>query len=127
MASQALADVLRFLRCTTSAEQAEQQGHGQLLQQFGVHRDEGAFAELLLRYGPLVLGVCRQVLRHAHDAEDAFPATFLVLAKRAGSIRRQESLAAWLHRVAFNLSRTASAAAQSRRAHERRSVVRYQT
>src|SRR5262249_25670935 len=123
MVSQALADVLRFLRCTTSDEQAEQQGDGPLLRRVSAGRDEEAFAVLLQRHGPMVLGVCRQVLRDTHDAEDAFQATFLVLARKAASIRRQESLAAWLHRVAVNISRTASADTARRRAYERQAVL----
>src|SRR5262249_44324086 len=72
--------------------------------------------------GPLVLGVCRQVLRNDHDAEDAFQATFLVLARKAASIHSGEALAAWLHRVAFNLAHTARSGAAQRRARERQAL-----
>src|SRR5262249_44096546 len=123
MVSQALADVLRFLRCTTSDEQAEQQGDGPLLRRVSAGRDEEAFAVLLQRHGPMGLGGCRQVLPDTHDAEDAVQATFLVLARKAASIRRQEPLAAWLHRVAVNISRTASADTARRRAYERQAVL----
>ncbi len=122
MARLTAAGVLDYLRHLARAEECDGQSDGQLLRQFAARRDEGAFATLLRRHGPLVLGVCRQVLGDAPDAEDAFQATFLVLARKASSIRRQ-SLAAWLHRVAVNVSRTARAGAARRRAHERRAAL----
>ena len=76
---------------------------GELLEWFVTNRDESAesaFEELMNRHGPMVFGVCRKVLQDRHDAEDAYQAVFLVLAKRAGSIRRQESVASWLFGVA---------------------------
>ena len=75
----------------------------QLLDRFASRRDEAAeaaFEELVTRHGPMVLRVCRGVLHEAHDAEDAFQAVFLVLASRAGSIRRGGSVASWLFGVA---------------------------
>src|SRR5262245_64564191 len=123
MASPPLAGVLRYVRHLVRPEGRGDQSDRQLLEQFIGQRDEGAFAALLERHGPMVLGVCRQVLRDAHDAEDAFQATFLVLARKAASIRRQESLAAWLHRVAVNIARTASADTARRQAHERQAVL----
>ena len=68
---------------------------------------ESAFRELVERHGPMVRGVCRQVLRHPHDVEDAFQATFLVLLLKARSIRAAESLAPWLHSVAYRTARRA--------------------
>ena len=70
---------------------------------------ESAFRELVERHGPMVRGVCRQVLRHPHDVEDAFQATFLVLVLKAHSIRAAESLAPWLHSVAYRTARRARA------------------
>src|SRR5262249_26304778 len=125
MFSSRLAGVLRSARVLTGP--AGDHSDAELLRQFVTQRDEGAFAALLERHGPTVLGVCRHVLHDAHDAEDAFQATFLVLARKAPSIRRQESLAAWLHRVAVNVARTASADTARRQAHERGSVVRSHT
>jgi RNA polymerase sigma factor (sigma-70 family) len=111
-----LTSVLRFLRHAADAAEADDAA---LLQRFVARRDEDAFAALLQRHGPLVLAVCRRALRQRADAEDAFQATFLVLARKAGSIRQQDALAAWLHRVALNISRTIKAAAARRQAHER--------
>jgi RNA polymerase sigma factor (sigma-70 family) len=123
MANQAVAGILRYLRHLVRTQGGDDQGDGQLLQRFVARRDEGAFATLLQRHGPLVLGVCRQVLRHEQDAEDAFQATFLVLVRQAASIRKQEALAAWLHRVALNIARAAQAGAAQRRVRDRQAAV----
>ena len=96
---------------------------GQLLERFVAGRDESAeagFAALVDRHGPMVLRVCRQVLGDAHDAEDAFQATFLVLARRAGSVRKRESVASWLYGIAQRVARRSQADAARRREHERR-------
>ena len=72
-----------------------------LLESFVARRDEAAFAALVQRHGPMVLGTCRRVLRDPHDAEDAFQAAFLVLVRKADSIRRRELLGNWLYGVAY--------------------------
>src|SRR5262249_26518110 len=117
-----MADVLRYLRHVVADEQAGEQSDGHLLRQFINERSAAAFTALLLRHGPLVLSVCRQVLRNPHDAEDAFQAAFLVLARKAGSIAKRDSLAGWLHRVALNTARTAKSGIAKRRDHERKAV-----
>src|SRR5262249_49829935 len=91
---------------------------GQLLERFVSRRDEEAFAQLVRRHGPLVLGVCRQMLRKKQDAEDAFQATFLVLSRKAGSIRRAEALQNWLYGVATRLATRMKAAALRRQKRE---------
>jgi RNA polymerase sigma factor (sigma-70 family) len=80
-----------------------------LLERFASQREEAAFAVLVRRYGGLVLAVCRRVLQHEQDAEDAFQAVFCVLARRAGSIRKRGAVGAWLHSVAYRLARKARA------------------
>jgi RNA polymerase sigma factor (sigma-70 family) len=79
-------------------------GDGELLTRYRTKRDQEAFGSLVRRHGPMVLGVCRRVLRDTHAADDAFQATFLVLAKRADAIRPADRLAPWLYGVAYRTS-----------------------
>jgi RNA polymerase sigma factor (sigma-70 family) len=90
----------------------------QLLARYAASRDGSAFAALVARHGPMVLSTCRAILRHEHDIEDAFQATFLVLAKRASSVRDGDALGGWLHRVANRVAIEANSAANQRRRRE---------
>src|SRR5579883_1903544 len=104
MANLQLGAVLQQLRRAAARKQEDELSDSQLLERFTQRRDESAFAALLRRHGPMVLGVCRGVLRQLHDVEDAFQATFLILSQKAASIRRTESVGAWLHGVAYKVA-----------------------
>jgi RNA polymerase sigma factor (sigma-70 family) len=95
----------------------------QLVGAFAAGGGEAAFAALLRRHGPLVLGVCRRILRNEHDAEDVFQATFLLLARRAGSIRKQESVGSWLHGVAHRLAVRVKSQSARRQAREQQAAT----
>src|SRR5215831_11518596 len=123
MSSTQVGAVLRHIRQLATTRHDHEVPDRQLLERFAAHRDEAAFAALLRRHGPMVLGVCRSVLRDPHDAEDAFQAAFLLLAQKAGSIHRREAVSAWLYRVAYHVAVRARASAARRRAHERRAVT----
>ena len=95
---------------------------GELLGLFADRRNEtaeSAFATLVERHGAMVLRVCRSLLRDEHDAQDAFQATFLILVRRAGAIRKRESVGSWLYGVSLRVSACARIAAARRRRHER--------
>src|SRR5436853_352898 len=96
--------IVRQLRQLAHAENLAEQTDSQLLHRFAAHGDEAAFTTLLTRHGPMVLGVCRRVLTDRHATENVFQATFLVLARKAGSIRKTGSVASWLYGVAYRLA-----------------------
>src|SRR5947209_750068 len=100
MATGPLANVLDHLRRATPPADGDR-GDGQLLDDFLARRDEAAFAALVRRHGPMVLGVCRRVVGHRHDAEDAFQATFLVLAHKAAAVSPRSLVGNWLYGVAY--------------------------
>src|SRR5262245_58116690 len=91
----------------------------QLLDCFVAHGDHGAFAELVARHGACVWAVCRRVLGQEQDAEDAFQAVFLILGRKAGAIRKRESVGSWLHGVAFRTAMKVRRATTRRQARER--------
>jgi RNA polymerase sigma factor (sigma-70 family) len=108
MADRSLTQAARqLLRHLSRQVETPPSSDAQLLAQFVERRDEDAFAELVKRHGPMVLGICRRILQQVHDAEDAFQATFLLLARKAATIRSQDSLASWLGRVACRVALSA--------------------
>ncbi|HZY84270.1 MAG TPA: sigma-70 family RNA polymerase sigma factor [Gemmataceae bacterium] len=102
MAAGQLSKVLGHLRGALGDPGAAGPSDGELLTRCARHKDGAAFEALVRRHGPMVLGVCRRLVRHAQDAEDCFQAAFLVLAQRAGSVRGG-SLASWLYGVAYRV------------------------
>ncbi len=113
----------RCIRRSLEAAGLAQLPDEQLLTAFLRRSDQSAFAALLRRHGPLVLSACRQVLRDEADVEDVFQATFLVLLRKAGSIRRGQALAGWLFRVARHLALKVQSADRRRRQCEGQSAV----
>jgi RNA polymerase sigma factor (sigma-70 family) len=114
--------VIRHLRRAALLQEGCGPTDEHLLELFLARRDEAAFEALMRRHGPMVLGVCRRVLRNAHDAEDAFQATFLVFVRKAGSLRSRELLANWLYGVAYRTAMKARAMNAKRRAKERQAA-----
>jgi RNA polymerase sigma factor (sigma-70 family) len=110
--------LLRQLQTLTDARAVQRLTDAELLERFVLERDETAFAALVRRHGGMVWSVGRNVLHHEADAEDAFQATFLVLARRADSIRKRQSLASWLHGVAHRTALGIRQSALRRRRHE---------
>jgi RNA polymerase sigma factor (sigma-70 family) len=114
--------LLDQIRRMATLQQLRQMPDSELLAQFSAHGNETAFRILMDRYGAMVLRVCKRILANDHDAEDAYQATFFVLASKAGSPRRKESLASWLHGVAVRTARKARCADQRRRLREQKAM-----
>ena len=118
MAAVCLDQFVRRLRGVLAAPETARLTETDLWQRYVRERDEAAFETLVRRHGPMVLGVCRRILHHEQDAEDAFQATFLVLVRKAASLRSPPALANWLHGVARRTALAARSAAAKRRAKE---------
>jgi RNA polymerase sigma factor (sigma-70 family) len=118
MAREQLLAILRSLR-RFSAGEVGGLADNELLERFVARGDEAAFEVLVWRHGPAVLNICHRVLGRSHDAEDAFQATFLILVRKARSIRRWQAVGAWLYRVAQRVALRSRARARHREARER--------
>lgn len=116
-------DIKRIFDEGTPTSQSDEQ----LLTQFASAGDEVAFAALVARYGQMVAAVSRNMLNDQNDVEDAFQATFLILVRRAGSIRQGEALGAWLHRVAVRVALEANRMSVRKSADERKAMERLTT
>jgi RNA polymerase sigma factor (sigma-70 family) len=113
-----LDNVLRHIRSLAAARPGRELPDRELLERFVTRHDQAAFTAIVERHGPLVLGVSRRILGNEHHAEDACQATFLVLAHKAASIRRRESLGSWLHGVAGRIARKLRADVRRRAARD---------
>src|SRR5262245_717644 len=123
MSTGRLNSVIDRLRRDAQLQETSEVPDGQLLERYLARRDEAAFEALVRRHGPMVLGVCRRLLPGPHDAEDAFQATFLVLVRKAGSIRPPAMVGNWLFGVAYHVALKARALATHRRTHEKQVAV----
>ncbi len=124
MTASPLAKVVQGLRQSTLRHSAPAASDAELLRRFLRSRDEVAFEALVRRHGAMVLAVCRRELRNLHDAEDAFQATFLVLVRRAASVRPANMLGNWLYGVAQRTAMQARRNIIRRRDKERAALPR---
>src|SRR5205809_1194918 len=120
MARQSLNGVLKHLRKAAAVQTYRGLSDRHLLERFVGARDEAAFTVLIERHGPMVHGVCRRALPNFHDAEDACQATFLVLARKAATVRKKTSLSSWLHGVACRVAAKLTRDHARRKSRERR-------
>jgi RNA polymerase sigma factor (sigma-70 family) len=123
MASRQLTAFLHRLREAALRQEGVEISDGELLDAFIVQRDEAAFEALVRLHGPMVLSVCQRILGNVADAEDAFQATFLVLVRKAGSIRPRGMVGNWLYGVAQNTARHAKAIIARRQQKEREAAA----
>src|SRR5438876_8296128 len=119
MSTAPLATALSCLR-----RAAEGRSDRQLLEAYATANDQAAFTALVRRHGPMVLGVCCRVLQDVHNAEDAFQAVFLILARKAALLGKGDSLTGWLHGVSYRVALRARRDAARRRKHEAKAQTR---
>jgi RNA polymerase sigma factor (sigma-70 family) len=115
--------LLKHLYHLARADGTEALTDGELVQRFAACGEEASFAALVRRHGPLVLQVCQRLLEDTHTAEDVFQAAFLVLARKAGTLRKPETVGSFLYGVAYRLAQRARADAARRRRHESRQAA----
>ncbi|GIW79398.1 MAG: hypothetical protein KatS3mg105_1205 [Gemmatales bacterium] len=115
MAAGRLHSVLGFLRSLAGRPASDEATDRALLEEFVANRNQASFEALVKRHGPMVLGVCRRILGDSHQVEDVFQAVFIVLARKASTLRRSGTLAGWLYTVAVNAARKAKKREQRRR------------
>src|SRR5579875_2652 len=123
MATSRMSSFLRQLTRGMAAQTLADHADRELVQRLLAGPDEAAFETLVRRHGPMVYRVCWRVLQQAEDAEDAFQATFLLLARKLSTVKKRDSLASWLHGVALRVSLDAKKQAAKRRRHEGRAAV----
>jgi len=126
MANEPAHVLAKHLRTLTTAARIDALTDHELIERFAAVRDEEAFTALVRRHGPMVLRVCRRILHNGHDADDVFQATFLVLSRKAASLRRRDSVGCFLHGVAYRLALKARTQFAQRRMHESRAAVEKQ-
>jgi RNA polymerase sigma factor (sigma-70 family) len=123
MANEAAHLLANYLHQLSSAARVDNLPDRALIERFANQRDEDAFAALVRRHGPMVLRICQRVLHDAHAAEDAFQATFLVLSRKAASLRCADTVGCWLHGVAYRVAQNARKQRARRQKHESQAAV----
>lgn len=123
MAHRPMEALVQLLRKSAGRTDVEGLSDACLLERFALQRDAASFETLVRRFGPMVFGVCRRILGDVHAAEDAFQATFFVLAQKASSLRRQALVGNWLYGVAYRTAKRAKVDAARRLVHERQAPM----
>src|SRR5438309_4336818 len=123
MAAASMSSFLRRLTRGMAAETLQDQSDRQLVERLLAGRDEAVFEAIVRRHGPMVYRVCWRVLQQEQDAEDAFQATFLILAQQFRTVRRRASLASWLHGIGHRVALKARAQGATRRRHEQKATT----